>query len=104
MIGLTDIDGKGLEGIEKSANSLLRGTDGYVLAELDAARRIIPQTRGRQVNPVNGQDMVLAIDANIQHIAEEELARSAKACRAAGGSARWCRRRLPPTRAGRSPR
>ena len=86
VIGFTDIDGKGLEGIEKSANSLLRGTDGYVLAELDAARRIIPQTRGRYVKPVNGQDMVLAIDANIQHIAEEELAKSARDCRAAGGS------------------
>jgi len=86
VIGFTDIDGNGLEGIEKAADSLLRGKYGYVLAELDIKRHIIPQTRGRHVQPVNGHHIALTIDANIQHIAEEELAKSVEDYDAAGGS------------------
>ncbi len=87
LVGYTDVDGNGLEGIERIADAEMQGEDGYVLAELDAGRRIIPATREATVNPVNGKNVVMTIDANIQHIAQEELAKSVKKYNAAGGTA-----------------
>lgn len=87
IVGFTNVDGVGQEGLERSAELVLSGTPGYVCAELDDQRRIIPQTRGDCLDPIDGRDIVLTIDAYIQQIAEEALAKSCKTYRASGGSA-----------------
>ncbi|MEX0592715.1 MAG: penicillin-binding protein 2 [Nitriliruptoraceae bacterium] len=70
VVGFTDIDSVGLQGIEQIHNEQLRGNAGTLVLErtpagLDIAsgmRQVIPSTPGR--------DVVLTIDRDIQHAAE----------------------------------
>lgn len=87
ILGFTNIDGKGIEGIEKSYDSYLKGSNGTLVAEVDARGRIIPGTEQRVRQPVNGKDLVLTIDYTLQHSLETELAKSYNDHSAAGASA-----------------
>ena len=87
IIGFTNSDGVGLEGIEKSFNKILAGTDGYKIAEIDANGVIIPGTKSDQVEPENGKDIYLSIDKTLQHSLETELAKSYIDYSAVGASA-----------------
>lgn len=87
IIGYTDPDGEGIEGLEKSFNIILRGADGFSIAELDARGVVIPGTRKDQVEPDNGKDIVLTIDTALQHSLESELAKSYRSFSAVGASA-----------------
>lgn len=75
ILGFTDIDNKGVEGIECVQDKVLRGADGLVVAELDSERRVIPETRHVIREPKDGRDVYLTIDTTIQHIAEQALAK-----------------------------
>ncbi len=87
IIGFTDIDGVGREGLEKIFDKYLAGTDGHVTAEVDARSKVIPGTRRERVEPVHGLDIVLTIDSTIQHSLEQELQKSYDKYSAAGASA-----------------
>ena len=88
IIGFTNVDGKGIEGLERKFNRELKGSDGYVIAQFDARGKVIPGTRRERIEPVNGDDLVLTIDSTIQHAMEESLAKDAyEAYSAAGASA-----------------
>lgn len=87
IVGFTDIDGLGREGIEYICDKYLRGKDGYVITEVDARGKLIPGTRRRRVEPVDGMDLVLTIDSTIQHSVEAELFKSYDKYSAAGASA-----------------
>lgn len=77
VLGIVGIDNQGLEGVELFYDDLLRGKPGRVLSERDARGRSIPQGEVRYVPPVDGDGLVLTIDASIQAAAERELE---KAC------------------------
>ncbi|MDO8683895.1 MAG: penicillin-binding protein 2 [Armatimonadota bacterium] len=87
VIGFTNIDGEGLEGVERVADSYLRGADGLLVADVDPNGRVIPETRRRMVEPRDGRDVVLTIDRYIQHVAEEELRATFEENKANGASA-----------------
>lgn len=87
IIGFVNIDGKGVEGLERAFDKELGGTDGYVVADVDAKGRIIPGTRRNRVEPVDGKSIVLTIDSNLQHSLEGSLAESYQKYKAAGASA-----------------
>lgn len=87
VLGFTNIDGNGVEGIESARNSLLKGKDGFTEAEVDRRGRVIPETRRQSVPPQDGNDVVLTIDAYLQHVAEQALEKSFKARNAAGATA-----------------
>ncbi|MEM7698239.1 MAG: penicillin-binding transpeptidase domain-containing protein, partial [Verrucomicrobiota bacterium] len=74
VIGYVNEEGDGLEGIEKTFNEEMRGTDGYRLCERDSRRREIHAFRGTQVDPVSGNDIYLTIDMALQAVVERELA------------------------------
>jgi stage V sporulation protein D (sporulation-specific penicillin-binding protein) len=78
VLGYTDTDGIGLEGIELAQDRVLRGRDGHIVAEVDATQNTIPDTEREVVHPVDGKDVVLTLDANIQQFAEDALARVAE--------------------------
>jgi stage V sporulation protein D (sporulation-specific penicillin-binding protein) len=78
VLGYTDTDGIGLEGIELAQDRVLRGRDGHIVAEVDATQHPIPDTEREAVHPVDGKDVVLTLDANIQQFAEDALARVAE--------------------------
>ncbi len=80
VIGFTDIDGRGLAGVERQMDALLRGRPGLESVLCDGGRRIIRSPADRiERAPFNGYDVFLTLDAYVQAIAEEELARAAEA-------------------------
>ena len=74
IVGVVDIDGKGLEGIEKEYNHLLVGKDGKTNILRDGIGRSIPSyNKGDAPRP--GQDVYLTIDLAVQRVLEEEIER-----------------------------
>ena len=69
---------EGVEGLECVLDAKLTGREGLLRAELDARRRVIPETRHLAREPVDGKNVYLTIDIGIQHIAEVALARVAE--------------------------
>jgi cell division protein FtsI (penicillin-binding protein 3) len=73
LVGFTDVDNKGLAGMELEFNDILRGTDGYVIFQRDGRGLARPSVDYPRVEPVNGHSVVLTIDMEFQSIAEKEL-------------------------------
>ncbi|HET6246262.1 MAG TPA: penicillin-binding protein 2 [Tepidisphaeraceae bacterium] len=78
ILGGTGKDGHGLEGIELQFDKLLSGKDGWERKLKDARRRAIGVAADDYLPPEHGKHLVLTIDANLQMIAEQELAESCK--------------------------
>ena len=87
VLGFTNMDNKGLEGVELSYDAALSGVGGWMLAEKDAmGRTVFPGGPGFQYQqPRPGKDIILTIDEVIQHIAEKELDKALAEYRAQGG-------------------
>ncbi|MCG3157866.1 MAG: hypothetical protein DKINENOH_04502 [bacterium] len=73
LIGFTDVDGRGISGIELACDSLLRGQDGRRVLQRDAIGNALPDLAMPEVQPVHGQHVYLTIDYILQTIATEEL-------------------------------
>lgn len=71
VLGSTNVDGKGLTGVELQYNSYLSGVPGMKIAELDKNNRDLPYTISQFTAPINGKDATLTIDENIQYFAEK---------------------------------
>lgn len=78
VLGFTNRDGNGVEGLEQSQDALLRGRDGKIVAEIDREGRFLPGTQRKRIEPVNGHDLVLTIDTRLQQAADVELAKAVK--------------------------
>jgi cell division protein FtsI (penicillin-binding protein 3) len=85
LIGFTDIDNKGLSGLELQEDRYLRGTDGYVIMQRDGWGRVRPSVDFPRVEPANGNDLLLTIDVGYQTIAEEELRKGVERNKAESG-------------------
>lgn len=84
LVGLTDIDIRGQEGIELALDDVLHGAAG--------ARRVIKDRVGRVADdlaqfkpPRNGQDVHLSIDLRLQYLAYRELKAAVAEHNARGG-------------------
>ncbi|MFH1690627.1 MAG: penicillin-binding protein [Candidatus Eisenbacteria bacterium] len=75
VVGMTDIDGVGLSGIEKEMDELLTGAEATVYYCLDSAGRRTPTPAYTKVVPRDGMSVVLTIDSHLQSIVEVELER-----------------------------
>lgn len=73
VIGFTDIDYHGIEGVEASMEEYLRGQDGYRYTERDGTGRELVPYRGQERAPRNGYQVHLTIDLNLQNIVENEI-------------------------------
>lgn len=73
VIGFAGVDNNGLAGIELQYEKVLRGIDGKAIAEKDVFGNIIPRENNIYIEPVDGKDVVLTIDSQIQYIAQEKL-------------------------------
>ena len=67
-------DGIGLEGLELKFEKLLAGKDGFKRTLRDFRGRPLAVAAEDYLPPQHGQHLILTIDANIQMIAEQELA------------------------------
>jgi len=74
ILGGTMKDGHGLEGLELGFDKLLSGKDGYARMLKDASHRPLSVAAEDYLPPQHGEHVILTIDANIQMIAEQELA------------------------------
>ncbi|WP_297634160.1 stage V sporulation protein D [uncultured Clostridium sp.] len=78
VLGSTNIDGKGLTGIELQYNEALAGVPGMKISEIDAKGSDLPYTISKYTPPVNGSDVILTIDENIQYFAEKAAEKALK--------------------------
>jgi cell division protein FtsI (penicillin-binding protein 3) len=85
VLGAVGKDGFGLEGIEMKYQRELAGKNGFRRVEKDARRRPIGVQAEDYLPPSHGQHLVLTIDANVQMIAEQELAEACRVVKAKRG-------------------
>ncbi|MCM8780251.1 MAG: penicillin-binding protein 2, partial [Candidatus Omnitrophica bacterium] len=85
VIGFTNIDNRGLEGLEASYEKYLKGTSGWAFFLRDARQNKLNISES-MLAPQDGLDVVLNIDEVIQYIAENELDKAFKKYNAKGGS------------------
>jgi stage V sporulation protein D (sporulation-specific penicillin-binding protein) len=85
ILGFTDPDNKGLEGVELQFNSLLTGKNGRVVIQRDGRGRAVPENIVEHIPPRDGKAIVLTIDYIIQTIATEELRKAAREYHARNG-------------------
>ncbi len=72
LIGFTDIDGNGQEGLELAFNEDLKGSEGRMLALKSLGGRYVERVENiRQVR--HGRDVVISIDARLQSLASKYL-------------------------------
>jgi len=86
LVGFTDIDGRGLGGVERAFNEALSGRSG--------AKRVVRDPFGRTIEDVEllreprpGEDIRLSLDRRIQYVAYRELKRAVHGHDAEGGAA-----------------
>jgi cell division protein FtsI (penicillin-binding protein 3) len=73
VVGRTDIDSRGLSGLEKYYDNILSGRDGKSIYLRDAYGNEITNWEHTIVEPLDGSDIYLALDLDFQQILEEEL-------------------------------
>ena len=73
VIGFTDFDHKGIQGVEASMEQYLHGQDGYRYIEHNRAGQEIVLYRGQERAPRDGYKVQLTVDLNLQHIVENEI-------------------------------
>lgn len=71
VIGHTNSDGDGVSGVEQSYNKELAGVPGVKVAEVDRNNNELPYKEPTTVNPIDGKDLTLTIDEEIQELAEK---------------------------------
>jgi stage V sporulation protein D (sporulation-specific penicillin-binding protein) len=77
ILGFTGTDYSGLYGVEATYNDVLSGEDGVVYFQKDADGNQIPSQTKILKEPVQGEDIVLTIDSNIQLMAEKAVKEAA---------------------------
>lgn len=73
LIGFTGSDSNGLSGIEYYWDSTLTGTTGRITTSIDATQDTIPDTSEKYIAALDGSNITLSIDINIQTIVEKYL-------------------------------
>jgi len=86
LLGFANWDGNGQAGVEMKYQKVLMGTPGYISSYRDLANNEIVLGSHTHQDPVNGQDLVMSLDANVQYAAEQALADGIKKDNAESGS------------------
>jgi len=86
VVGFTNIDEKGLAGVELSLDSLLKGKAGSQTVEVDPSGTVIPGGMKKVTAAVPGSTVTLTINQDIQYEAQRALADQVQKIGAAGGS------------------
>ena len=85
VVGFTNVEDRGQEGIELSFNKELSGKAGSRRVIKDRLGRVV-EGIGEQVPPVEGQDIQLSIDSKVQFFAYQKLRDAVIARKAKAGS------------------
>lgn len=85
LVGFTNVDDKGQEGVELAYNAWLRGTPGSKQVLKDLNGNVVQEIQEIEA-PQPGQDLALSIDLRVQYVAYRELGRAMQAFGAKAGS------------------
>ena len=85
IVGFTNVEDKGQEGIELTFNQALSGKAGSRRVIKDRLGRVV-EGIGEQVSPVDGQDIQLSVDSKVQFFAYQKLRDAVIARKAKAGS------------------
>lgn len=85
LVGITNIDGQGIEGVEKSFNNWLTGQDGKRIVRKDRFGRVIEDISS--VESQAAHDISLSIDKRLQSLAYRELSHAVNYNKAVSGTA-----------------
>jgi len=77
VLGFTDVDENGIEGIERSFDRVISGSKGSKVVEKDGHQHRFSTLKGETVSARYGNSVYLTIDCEVQSIVEDELE---KAC------------------------
>ena len=86
LVGFTNVDDQGLEGVELAYNDSLRGRPGKDQVIRDASGHIIEHVSNIK-RAADGEDLVLSIDSRIQYLAYRSLKKAVVEHKATSGSA-----------------
>jgi len=86
VIGFTNIDDRGIEGVELAFDSWLHAEPGLQRVIQDGQRHVVAEVE-RVKPPHHGKDLVLSIDRRLQFLAYRELKRAVTKHRAVSGTA-----------------
>ena len=86
IVGFTDIQDKGIDGMEASNDEFLSGKDGQKNVVIDRLGRVVDDLGGFQP-PRNGKDLQLSVDSKIQSISFEAVKKAVIDNRAKAGAA-----------------
>jgi cell division protein FtsI/penicillin-binding protein 2 len=87
ILGRTDLDDSGVDGLELQFDEALRGRTGWATLFRDGAGRSHALPRGMRRRPEDGDNVVLTLDADLQCIVESHLAAAVDTLRAVRGFA-----------------
>ncbi len=87
LVGLVDVDHKGILGAEKAVNKDVAGSPGQLEFVRDAWMRPLWVNQGGYTAPQRGNDVRLSIDLELQRIVVEELTQGIEDAQSAGGRA-----------------
>ncbi|HEY0706576.1 MAG TPA: penicillin-binding protein 2, partial [Polyangia bacterium] len=87
VIGHANVDGKGVEGVERAFDSALRGTPTRLVGIKDGSGREMLMDGLVDRKDTIGKDVVLSIDQFLSHVTHEALARAVKKWNAKAGTA-----------------
>ena len=73
VIGFTDFEHRGIQGVEASMEDYLHGEDGYRFIEHNRAGEEIVPYRGQERAPRDGYEVHLTVDLGLQNIVENEI-------------------------------
>lgn len=86
LLGFANIDGQGIEGLERAYESVLAGKTAEFVVQRDASgRRLYLDAHGREVD-IDGDAIRLTLDGHVQDLAEAALAEAVVKGRARWGS------------------
>ncbi len=85
VVGFTNIEEKGQEGIELAFQAALQGRDGSRAVVKDRLGRVV-EDRGEQLDPVDGRDIQLSIDSKVQFFAYQRVREAVAEHKARAGS------------------
>ncbi|MDP1899050.1 MAG: penicillin-binding protein 2 [Rubrivivax sp.] len=85
VVGFTNIDDRGQEGIELAFQGQLEGRSGARTVVRDRLGRVIEDV-GDQADPVNGRDITLSVDSKVQFFAYQRVRDAVQQNRAKAGS------------------
>ncbi len=76
LLGFSGTDGNGLFGLENSLETTLAGTVGKVVTLTDSVNSEIPNQESSYISALDGSNVYLTIDVNIQSIVEKYLSQA----------------------------